>query len=181
MLASPRAVGMGESRDIGPVLITGCSSGLGYASALAFREAGYLTIATARNVAMLAPLAEHGCEMLTLDVSIESSRRAAIGEVERRHGAVGVLVNNAGYGQYGPLEEMSPELVQRCFDTNLFGLLRMAQLVLPGMRRAGRGRIVARRRTAPGGQAVRHRGRQRAARPVYVGLPRQGDRQHSRY
>jgi NAD(P)-dependent dehydrogenase (short-subunit alcohol dehydrogenase family) len=133
---------MGASRDIGPILITGCSSGLGYASALAFRAAGYLTVATARNVADIATLAERGCETLALDVSLEASRRAAVEAVERRFGAVGVLVNNAGYGQYGPLEEIAPELVQRCFDTNLFGLLRMAQLVLPGMRRAGRGRIV---------------------------------------
>jgi NAD(P)-dependent dehydrogenase (short-subunit alcohol dehydrogenase family) len=123
-------------------LITGCSSGLGYASAVAFREAGYLTVATARDVTILAPLAAHGCQTLALDVSVEASRRAAVDEVERRYGTVGVLVNNAGYGQYGPLEEISPELVQRCFDTNLFGLLRMAQLVLPGMRRNGRGRIV---------------------------------------
>src|SRR5687768_10627647 len=131
---------MSASRDIGPILITGCSSGLGYASALAFREAGYLTIATARNIGDLATLAARGCETLTLDVAVEASRRAAVDEVQRRFGSIGVLVNNAGYGQYGPLEEIAPELVQRCFDTNLFGLLRMTQLVLPEMRRAGRGR-----------------------------------------
>jgi NAD(P)-dependent dehydrogenase (short-subunit alcohol dehydrogenase family) len=133
---------MRAPRDTGPILITGCSSGLGYASALAFQKAGYLTVATARNKAALAALVERGCQALALDVSIEESRRAAVEEVERRFGAIGVLVNNAGYGQYGPLEEVSLDLVQRCFDTNLFGLLRMAQLVLPGMRRNGRGRIV---------------------------------------
>ena len=142
MSAGASARAMGASRDIGPILITGCSSGLGHASALAFREAGYLTVATARNVADLVTLAERGCETLALDVSVEESRRAAVEAVERRFGAIGVLVNNAGYGQYGPLEEVSLELVQRCFDTNLFGLLRMAQLVLPRMRRAGCGRIV---------------------------------------
>lgn len=76
--------------------------------------------------------------------------------MEKHHGAVGVLVNNAGYGQYGPLEEISPPLLRRAFETNVFGLLRMAQLALPGMRRAGRGRIVnvsslAGRVTAQGG------------------------------
>jgi NAD(P)-dependent dehydrogenase (short-subunit alcohol dehydrogenase family) len=129
-------------RDIGPVLITGCSSGLGHATARVFREAGYVTIATARNPDALAPLVQLGCEALPLDVTDEASRRAAVEAAERRFGAVAVLVNNAGYGQYGPLEEISAELLQRVFETNVFGLLRMAQLVLPGMRRAGRGRIV---------------------------------------
>ena len=127
---------------VGPVLITGCSSGLGDATARAFHEAGHLTIATARNVESLAGLKARGCETLPLDVTDETSRRAVIEEVERRFGPVGVLVNNAGYGQYGPLEEISPELLHRAFETNVFGLLRMAQLALPGMRRAGRGRIV---------------------------------------
>jgi NAD(P)-dependent dehydrogenase (short-subunit alcohol dehydrogenase family) len=139
-----------------PVLITGCSSGLGRATALKFREAGYLTVATARHPAMLEGLASRGCETLALDVTDDASRQAAVAEVERRHGAIGVLVNNAGYGQYGPLEEISPELLKRAFDTNVFGLLRMAQLALPGMRHAGRGRIVnisslAGRVTAQGG------------------------------
>jgi NAD(P)-dependent dehydrogenase (short-subunit alcohol dehydrogenase family) len=127
---------------VGPVLITGCSSGLGDATARAFHEAGHLTIATARNVESLAGLKARGCETLPLDVTDETSRRAVIEEVERRFGPVGVLVNNAGYGQYGPLEEISPELLHRAFETNVFGLLRMAQLALPGMRRAGWGRIV---------------------------------------
>jgi len=127
---------------VGPVLITGCSSGLGDAIARAFHEAGHLTIATARNVESLAGLKASGCETLPLEVTDEASRRAVIEEVERRFGPVGVLVNNAGYGQYGPLEEISPELLHRAFETNVFGLLRMAQLALPGMRRAGCGRIV---------------------------------------
>jgi len=149
---------MPAPRDNGPVLITGCSSGLGRASAIAFQRAGYLTVATARNPATLEPLAALGCITLPLDVTAEASRLAAVAEVERRHGAVGILVNNAGYGQYGPLEEISLEVLQRAFDTNVFGLLRMSQLVLPGMRRAGRGRIVnvsslAGRVTAQGGGA----------------------------
>ena len=139
-----------------PVLITGCSSGLGRATARLFRAAGHLTVATARHTAALSELAALGCETLPLDVTDEASRIAAVAEVERRHGPVGVLVNNAGYGQYGPLEEISPPLLQRAFDTNVFGLLRMSQLVLPGMRRVGRGRIVnisslAGRVTAQGG------------------------------
>jgi NAD(P)-dependent dehydrogenase (short-subunit alcohol dehydrogenase family) len=143
-------------RDSGPVLITGCSTGLGRASAMAFREAGYITVATARNVATLDDLSAAGCITLPLDVTEEASRRAAVDEIERRYGSVGILVNNAGYGQYGPLEEIPPEALQRAFATNVFGLLHMSQLVLPGMRRAGRGRIVnisslAGRVTAQGG------------------------------
>ncbi|MGD9923136.1 MAG: SDR family NAD(P)-dependent oxidoreductase [Pseudorhodoplanes sp.] len=139
-----------------PVLITGCSSGLGRATAELFREAGYLTVATARDVSRLTPLAALGCETLRLDVTDETSCQAAVAEIEARHGPVGVLINNAGYGQYGPLEEISPEALRRAFDTNVFGLLRMSQLVLPGMRQAQRGRIVnisslAGRVTAQGG------------------------------
>ena len=110
--------------------------------ARALRAAGHLTIATARSVDRLANLKALGCEVLALDVADEASRRAAIGEAERRFGALGVLINNAGYGQYGPLEEISPEHLRRVFETNLFGMLRLAQLALPGMRAAGRGRIV---------------------------------------
>ena len=139
-----------------PVLITGCSSGLGEATALLFRQAGFLTVATARDPSKLDKLSEAGCEILPLDVTDEASRQSVVKEVERRHGPIGVLINNAGYGQYGPLEEISPELVRRAFETNVFGLLRMSQLVLPGMRNAGRGRIVnisslAGRVTAQGG------------------------------
>lgn len=143
---------------LGPVLITGCSSGLGQAVARAFRNAGHLTIATARKAETLAPLTAIGCEALPLDVTDEASRSAAVAETERRFGPIGVLINNAGCGQYGPLEEISLELLQRAFEINVFGLLRMSQLALPGMRRAGCGRIVnisslAGRVTAQGGGA----------------------------
>ena len=67
---------------------------------------------------------------------------AAVRTVEDEHGAVGVLVNNAGYGLYGPVEEAPPEEVRRQFETNVFGLGRMCSLVLPAMRAAGRGRIL---------------------------------------
>jgi NAD(P)-dependent dehydrogenase (short-subunit alcohol dehydrogenase family) len=151
---------MTEKHHNGPVLITGCSSGLGHAAALAFRRAGWLTIASARNINDLADLAAHGCETVQLDVADETSRRTAIGAIERQHGQIGVLVNNAGYGQYGPLEEIAPQAVRDAFETNVFGLLHLIQLVLPGMRRAGRGRIVnissvAGRISVPGG-AIYH-------------------------
>ncbi len=126
----------------GPVLITGCSSGVGHAAALAFRAAGLETFATARNLAALDDLRAAGCHCLTLDVTDDDARRAAVAAVEAKCGAVGILVNNAGYGQYGPIEAIPLETLRRQFETNVFGAVRLAQLVLPGMRRAGGGRIV---------------------------------------
>jgi NAD(P)-dependent dehydrogenase (short-subunit alcohol dehydrogenase family) len=124
------------------VLITGCSSGIGWATAEGLAEVGWRVYATARNVEAIAPLAERGCVLLPLDVTDEDSMRSAVDEVERREGAVGVLVNNAGYSQSGAVEAVPMEKVRRQFETNVFGLARMCQLVLPGMRRQGYGRIV---------------------------------------
>lgn len=129
-------------RHAGPVLITGCSSGLGQAAAKIFRKADYETFATARDPSTLDDLRALGCRTLTLDVTSEDARRAAVEAVEREFGAVGILVNNAGYGQYGPLEEISLDALRLQFETNVFGALRLSQLALPAMRRAGRGRIV---------------------------------------
>jgi NAD(P)-dependent dehydrogenase (short-subunit alcohol dehydrogenase family) len=127
---------------IGPVLITGCSSGVGHATALAFRAAGFETFATARNTSQLDDLRAAGCQILTLDVTDESARVAAVEAVEKQFGAIGILINNAGYSQYGPVEEVSLDEIRRQFETNVFGGLRLSQLVLPAMRRTGRGRIV---------------------------------------
>jgi NAD(P)-dependent dehydrogenase (short-subunit alcohol dehydrogenase family) len=124
------------------VLITGCSSGIGRATAERLAGVGWKVYATARQVEAIAPLEERGCELLPLDVTDEDSMRSAVDEVERREGAVGVLVNNAGYSQSGAVEAVPMEKVRRQFETNVFGLARMCQLVLPGMRRQGYGRIV---------------------------------------
>lgn len=137
MLFSPRNVS-----PLRPVLITGCSSGVGHAVAMAFREAGYETFATARDPSMLDDLRALGCRTLALDITDETARCAAVEAVEREFGAVGILINNAGYGQYGPLEEISLDALRLQFETNVFGGLRLSQLVLPAMRRAGHGRIV---------------------------------------
>jgi NAD(P)-dependent dehydrogenase (short-subunit alcohol dehydrogenase family) len=91
----------------------------------------------------MAGLEEAGCRLLPLDVTDEASMGAAVRAVESEHGAVGALVNNAGYSQHGALESLTMEAIRAQFDTNVFGPLRLAQLVLPGMRAAGRGRIVS--------------------------------------
>ncbi|CAM3280992.1 oxidoreductase [Stackebrandtia soli] len=124
------------------ILITGTSSGIGRATALRLARTGHTVYATARDVDAISDLAESGCRTLALDVTDEKSMRAAVETVEAEHGAVGALVNNAGYGEYGTIEETDLDGVRRQFETNVFGLARMTQLVLPGMRAARCGRIV---------------------------------------
>lgn len=125
------------------VLITGTSSGIGRATAQRLCHHPNLTVyATARRTEAITDLAAAGACILALDVTDEKSMRAAVEAVEAKHGAVGALVNNAGYGQYGTIEETGLDEVRRQFETNVFGLARITQLVLPGMRAAGWGRIV---------------------------------------
>ena len=124
------------------VLITGCSSGIGWATAEHLATAGWKVYATARRTEDIDSLQERGCKLLPLDVADEGSMREAVTQVERAEGAVGVLINNAGYAQYGAIEEVSLDRVRKQFETNVFGLVRMCQLVLPGMRRQNFGKIV---------------------------------------
>ncbi|CAA9486484.1 MAG: hypothetical protein AVDCRST_MAG65-1762, partial [uncultured Solirubrobacteraceae bacterium] len=124
------------------VLITGCSTGIGRATATLLAQHGFTVYATARRVESLADLERSGCRTLALDVTDEASMQAAVAHVEQEAGAVGILVNNAGYSQSGTVEEIGMDAVRRQFETNVFGAARMCQLVLPGMRRQGFGRIV---------------------------------------
>jgi NADP-dependent 3-hydroxy acid dehydrogenase YdfG len=124
------------------VLITGCSSGIGHATAERLAADGWKVYATARNPETLSGLKEKGCETLALDVTDEASMSAAVETVIAAEGAVGVLVNNAGYSQSGAVESVPIEQIRRQFETNVFGLIRMCQLVLPGMREQRWGKIV---------------------------------------
>jgi NAD(P)-dependent dehydrogenase (short-subunit alcohol dehydrogenase family) len=124
------------------VLITGCSSGIGHATAERLAAAGWTVYATARKPETLADLEARGCRTLALDVTDEASMQAAVAAVEGEHGAIGALVNNAGYSQSGAIETVPMEKVRAQFETNVFGLVRLCQLVLPGMRRQRAGRIV---------------------------------------
>jgi NAD(P)-dependent dehydrogenase (short-subunit alcohol dehydrogenase family) len=121
------------------VLITGCSTGIGRATALRLARGGWTVFASARQPATLDELAAAGCRTLALDVTNEASMEAALAQVE---GGVDVLINNAGYSQSGALETLPMDAVRRQFETNVFGLLRLTQLVLPGMRAKGAGTIV---------------------------------------
>ena len=139
------------SEDPGAVLITGCSSGIGHETARHLAGKGWTVYATARRPESIADLAEAGCETLALDVTDEASMRAAVDAVEAEHGAVGALVNNAGYSQSGALETLPMERLRAQFETNVFGLVRMCQLVLPKMR--GRRPRADRQRQLDGRQA----------------------------
>jgi NAD(P)-dependent dehydrogenase (short-subunit alcohol dehydrogenase family) len=138
------------------VLITGCSSGIGHATAELLAREGWTVYATARRPETLTDLERAGCRTLALDVTDEASMRAAVDVVVQAEGAVGVLVNNAGYSQSGAVESVQLDQVRRQFETNVFGLIGMCQLVLPGMRDQHWGRIVnlssmGGRLTFPGG------------------------------
>jgi NAD(P)-dependent dehydrogenase (short-subunit alcohol dehydrogenase family) len=138
------------------VLITGCSSGIGRATAEKLAIDGWKVYATARRPETIEALEARGCQTLALDVTDEASMSAAVDAVTEAEGAVGVLINNAGYSQSGAVESVPIDQVRRQFETNVFGLLRMCQLVLPGMRAQGWGRIInigsmGGRLTFPGG------------------------------
>jgi NADP-dependent 3-hydroxy acid dehydrogenase YdfG len=124
------------------VLITGCSSGIGHATARRLIADGYTVYATARRPQTIADLAEAGANTLALDVTDEASMQAAVDHVTAAEGAVGVLVNNAGYSQSGAIESVPVDEVRRQYETNVFGLIRMCQLVLPGMREQSSGTVV---------------------------------------
>jgi NAD(P)-dependent dehydrogenase (short-subunit alcohol dehydrogenase family) len=124
------------------VLITGCSTGIGRATALRLAAGDWTVYATARRLADISALGDAGCRTLELDVTDEQSMRAAVDAVAQAEGAVGVLVNNAGYSQSGAIETVPMDAVRRQFETNVFGLVRLTQLVLPGMRAQGWGKIV---------------------------------------
>jgi short-subunit dehydrogenase len=128
--------------DPGAILITGCSTGIGRATAEHLAGKGHTVYATARRLESIADLERLGCRTLALDVTEEDSMAAAVAAVEDAHGSVGALVNNAGFAVSGAIEAVSVDQLRAEFETNVFGYVRMAQLVLPGMRRARRGRIV---------------------------------------
>jgi NAD(P)-dependent dehydrogenase (short-subunit alcohol dehydrogenase family) len=138
------------------VLITGCSSGIGRASALRLARAGWSVYATARRPETLGELEQAGARTLALDVTDEDSMRAAVETVREEQGAVGVLVNNAGYSQSGAIESVGMDAVRAQFETNVFGVVALTRMVLPGMREQRWGRIVnvgsmGGRLTFPGG------------------------------
>jgi len=121
-------------------LVTGATSGIGQAAALALADAGFEVIGTGRNTART--VAHDGVTLLDLDVSDDASVSSAVQRVIDRFGRIDVLVNNAGIGSAGAAEESSIAQAQRVFDINVFGVMRMTKAVLPHMRVQGSGRII---------------------------------------
>jgi short-subunit dehydrogenase len=124
------------------VLVTGASSGIGEATARRLAGRGHTVYAAARRVDRMSALAEQGIQVAALDVTDDSSMIAIVDKITAEAGRIDVLVNNAGYGSYGALEEVPIEEGRRQFEVNLFGLARLTQLVLPQMRQRGDGYIV---------------------------------------
>lgn len=123
-------------------IVTGASSGIGHATALRLHEAGYTVYAGARRVEKMKDLADLGIHAIELDVTDNASMVALIDRVIAQTGRIDVLVNNAGYGAFGALEDVPNDEGRRQFDVNVFGLARLTQLVLPHMRAQRSGRII---------------------------------------
>jgi NAD(P)-dependent dehydrogenase (short-subunit alcohol dehydrogenase family) len=124
------------------VLITGASSGIGEETVKRLMTAGYTVYAGARRLDRMKSLADAGARLLALDVTDDGSMTAAVRTVIEEAGRIDVLINNAGYGSYGALEDVPLEEARRQFEVNIFGLARLTQLVLPAMRAQRSGRIL---------------------------------------
>ena len=124
------------------VLITGCSSGIGRETATAFLADGWEVYATARNPADIEALGESGCNVATLDVTEDDDVERVVDRIIDEEGRIDCLVNNAGYAQLGPIEDVPVQQVGRQFDVNVFGPHRLTRAVLPHMRQRQTGTIV---------------------------------------
>jgi short-subunit dehydrogenase len=124
------------------VLITGAASGIGKATAIAFVKKGYITYATDKDTTNMQDLEKLGCKIRYIDVTIDSIMVNRVKGIEAETGGIDILVNNAGYGQNGVIEELPISKIRNQFEVNVFGMLRMSQLVLPKMRERKSGRII---------------------------------------
>ena len=129
---------MAATRQV--ALVTGASSGIGKAAAIAFAGAGFEVIGTGRNTARVT--APAGVTYLDLDVTSDESVAFVVKQVIDRFGRIDVLVNNAGVGANGAAEEFSVARTQDVFDINVYGIMRMTKAVLPHMRAQRRGRVI---------------------------------------
>jgi NAD(P)-dependent dehydrogenase (short-subunit alcohol dehydrogenase family) len=123
-------------------LVTGASSGIGQASALRLHQAGFVVYGVARRTDRMQQLSQRGIKTLAMDVTDDDSTAAGVKEILAEAGRIDVLVNNAGYGSYGAVEDVPLEEARRQFEVNLFGAARLIQLVLPGMRERHSGTII---------------------------------------
>src|SRR5664279_5558581 len=123
------------------IFITGCSSGIGAALAQEFKRRGHLVYATARRAESLAALTGAGMAALTLDVNDDASIAAALAVVQREHGRIDLLINNAGYGQFGAVLDLGRDDLRRQFETNVIAPVALVRAALPLLRASGNARI----------------------------------------
>jgi short-subunit dehydrogenase len=124
------------------VLLTGASSGIGKATARQLLQKGYIVYGTARRVEKMADLKQMGAHVLAMDVTDDASMVEGVNQIAKENGGVDILINNAGYGSYGAIEDVDMVEAKRQFEVNVFGLARLTQLVLPHMRQNKFGKIV---------------------------------------
>jgi NAD(P)-dependent dehydrogenase (short-subunit alcohol dehydrogenase family) len=123
-------------------LITGASSGIGKETAKAFLNAGFTVYTAARRVEKMEDLKKLGAHPVKMDVTDEASMVTGVQAIMDKEGSIDILINNAGYGSYGAVEDVPIDEARRQFEVNIFGLARLTQLVLPGMRKKRSGKIV---------------------------------------
>ncbi|HEY4017407.1 MAG TPA: oxidoreductase [Pseudonocardiaceae bacterium] len=123
-------------------LVTGASSGIGESAALKLRELGYTVYGAARRVEKMKALADAGVEVLAMDVTDEASTTEGVRRIIAETGRIDVLVNNAGYGSYGAIEDVPLAEARAQFEVNVFGAAQLIRLVAPHMREQGSGRII---------------------------------------
>jgi len=152
------------------VLITGCSSGIGYCVAKGLKARGYRVFATARKTDDVARLRSEGLDAAVLDLDDPASVNSAVEEIlARTSGRLYGLFNNAGYGQPGAVEDLRRDVLRRQFETNVFGTIELTNRVLPVMRRQGHGRIIQ-NSSVLGFVALAYRGAYNASKYALEGL-----------
>ena len=125
------------------VLITGCSSGIGLHIAQVLQQRGYHVLASARKAEDVTKLSKRGLKCVTLDLNDSNSIQQAVASIiEETQGNIFALVNNAAYGQQGAVEDLSRDALRQQFETNVFGLVELTNLILPLMHQQGYGRII---------------------------------------
>jgi NAD(P)-dependent dehydrogenase (short-subunit alcohol dehydrogenase family) len=124
------------------ILVTGASSGIGKATAQALLDKGHTVYVAARRVEAMRDLEAKGAIALRMDITVEADVKAVVERITGAHGGIDVLVNNAGFGMYGAVEDTTIDDARYQFEVNLFGMARLTQLVIPSMRARKRGTIV---------------------------------------
>lgn len=124
------------------VLVTGASSGIGKETAKLFSKSGFKVIAVARNIEKMKELKTYGCSIFSMDITNEESIRQSFQNIYSEENTIDILINNAGFCQNGFIEELTPAQLKYQFEVNVFGLVRVTQMVLPKMREKGAGHII---------------------------------------